>query len=109
MTITPVEGEFVTKKKDNYHFVDANGRIVALPGRRASRCVFDVSAAGKTSDLEPAAAPWSAVATRNPVGRSGRDEPRVRLQKRYRSLSTSLSPVSSTSQICGLRGPLASA
>jgi hypothetical protein len=33
MTITPVEGEFVTKKLDNYHFVDANGRTVKLPGK----------------------------------------------------------------------------
>lgn len=33
MTITPIAGEFVTKKKDNYHFVDASGRTVSLPGR----------------------------------------------------------------------------
>ena len=33
MTITPVEGEFVTKKKNNYHFADEHGRAVALPGR----------------------------------------------------------------------------
>jgi len=33
MTITPVEGDFVTKKKDNYHFVDEKGRAVALPGK----------------------------------------------------------------------------
>ncbi len=33
MTVTPVEGEFVTKKKDSYHFVDANGRAVPLPGK----------------------------------------------------------------------------
>ncbi|MGD0059370.1 MAG: DUF5605 domain-containing protein [Verrucomicrobiia bacterium] len=33
MTITPVDGEFVTKKKDNYHFVDEKGRAVALPGK----------------------------------------------------------------------------
>jgi hypothetical protein len=33
MTITPVEGDFVTKKKDNYHFVDENSRAVALPGK----------------------------------------------------------------------------
>jgi hypothetical protein len=31
MTITPVEGEFVAKKKDNYHFADEKGRAVALP------------------------------------------------------------------------------
>ena len=33
MTITPVEGEFVTKKKDNYHFVDEQGRTVPLSGK----------------------------------------------------------------------------
>ncbi len=33
MTITPVEGEFVTKRLDNYHFVDAGGRVVPLPGK----------------------------------------------------------------------------
>ena len=33
MTITPVEGEFVTKKKDNYHFIDEKGRAVGLPGK----------------------------------------------------------------------------
>lgn len=33
MTITPVEGEFVTKKKDSYHFADQHGRSVALPGK----------------------------------------------------------------------------
>jgi hypothetical protein len=33
MTVAPVAGEFVTKKKDNYHFVDADGRAVTLPGK----------------------------------------------------------------------------
>jgi len=33
MTITPLDGEFVTKKKDNYHFVDEKGRTVPLPGK----------------------------------------------------------------------------
>ena len=33
MTVTPVEGEFTTKKLDNYHFVDAAGRTVKLPGK----------------------------------------------------------------------------
>jgi hypothetical protein len=33
MTITPVPGEFVTKKKDNYYFVDAQHRSVPLPGK----------------------------------------------------------------------------
>ncbi len=33
MTITPVAGEFVTKRQDNYHYREAAGRAVALPGR----------------------------------------------------------------------------
>jgi hypothetical protein len=33
MTITPVDGEFVTKKKDDYHLIDAKGRAIALPGK----------------------------------------------------------------------------
>jgi hypothetical protein len=33
MTITPVEGVFVAKKKDRYTFVDEKGRSVALPGK----------------------------------------------------------------------------
>jgi hypothetical protein len=33
MTITPVEGEFVTKKLDGYHFGDAQSRRVKLPGK----------------------------------------------------------------------------
>lgn len=33
MTVTPVEGEFVAKKKDGYHFIDAQGRTVPLPGK----------------------------------------------------------------------------
>lgn len=33
MTVTPVPGEFVTRKRDNYHYVDASGRKVALPGK----------------------------------------------------------------------------
>jgi len=33
MTITPVKGEFVTKKKDRYYFVDAEGKSVPLPGK----------------------------------------------------------------------------
>jgi hypothetical protein len=28
-----VAGDFVTKKKDNYHFADAAGRAVKLPGQ----------------------------------------------------------------------------
>lgn len=33
MTITPVPGEFVTKKKDSYSFEDAKSRSVTLPGK----------------------------------------------------------------------------
>lgn len=33
MTITPVEGRFVTERKDNYHYVDVDGKSVELPGR----------------------------------------------------------------------------
>ena len=33
MTITPVEGEFVAKKLNNYDFLDATGRAVTLPGK----------------------------------------------------------------------------
>lgn len=33
MTVTPIDGEFTTKKLDNYHFVDASGRKVSLPGK----------------------------------------------------------------------------
>ena len=33
MTVTPADGEFVTKKKDNYYFVEAKGRTVTLPGK----------------------------------------------------------------------------
>jgi hypothetical protein len=33
MTITPVDGVFVAKKKDRYCFVDGKARAVALPGR----------------------------------------------------------------------------
>jgi hypothetical protein len=33
MTIAPVDGEFVAKKKDNYDFLDAQGRAIALPGK----------------------------------------------------------------------------
>lgn len=33
MTITPVPGEFIAKKLDDYYFVDAIGRSVRLPGK----------------------------------------------------------------------------
>lgn len=33
MTVTPVEGVFTVKRKDGYHFVDAQQRSVPLPGK----------------------------------------------------------------------------
>jgi hypothetical protein len=33
MTITPVDGVFIAKKKDNYYFTDANGRAIPLPSK----------------------------------------------------------------------------
>jgi len=33
MTITPVEGVFEIKKKDDYTFADKDGRSVSLPGK----------------------------------------------------------------------------
>lgn len=33
MTITPVEGEFIAKRKDNYTFADENGRAINLPSK----------------------------------------------------------------------------
>jgi len=33
MTITPVDGDFVTMKKDNYYFVDEKDRAVTLPAK----------------------------------------------------------------------------
>ncbi len=32
MTVTPVDGDFVTAKKDNYYFVDEQNRSITLPG-----------------------------------------------------------------------------
>ena len=33
MTITPVPGEYVAKKKDDYHYIDAQNRAVSLPAK----------------------------------------------------------------------------
>ena len=33
MTVTPVDGEFVTRKADGYSYVDAQGRKLKLPGK----------------------------------------------------------------------------
>ncbi len=52
MTITPVEGEFVTKKRDSYHFVDANGRSVILPGKRGI-AIRAVNVGGSTDRPDP--------------------------------------------------------
>ncbi len=53
MTITPVEGEFVTKKLDGYHFADAQGRTVKLPGKPGIAVrVRRVGADGKPVKLE---------------------------------------------------------
>lgn len=59
MTVTPVDGEFVTKKKDNYHFVDENRRAVALPGKpyiavRIRRIAGDEKNAPASQDAAPA-------------------------------------------------------
>lgn len=55
MTITPVEGVFTAKKKDNYTFVDAQGRSVALPGKQyiALRIRRVAGALGEISDKPP--------------------------------------------------------
>ena len=33
MTVTPLPGEFILKKKDNYSYADQDGRSIALPGK----------------------------------------------------------------------------
>ena len=57
MTITTVEGEFVTKKKDNYHFIDEKGRAVTLPGKPYMavriRRIPDPKAAPPPADTTP--------------------------------------------------------
>jgi hypothetical protein len=55
MTITPVDGVFVAKRKDRYHFVDATGRVVPLPGREgiALRIRRVGGPAGEISDKPP--------------------------------------------------------
>lgn len=57
MTVTPVEGEFVTAKQDDYHYVDAVGRSVELPGKpgialRIQRVGGDGVAARPKPDLD---------------------------------------------------------
>jgi hypothetical protein len=55
MTITPVDGVFVAKKKDRYSFVDGNGRAVPLPGREgiAVRIRRVGGGTGEISDKPP--------------------------------------------------------
>ena len=55
MTITPVPGEFVAKKKDRYSFVDASGRAIPLPGKEgiALRIRRTGGAKGEISDKPP--------------------------------------------------------
>jgi hypothetical protein len=58
MTITPVDGEFVAKKKDNYDFIDAQSRAVALPGKaglviRIRRIGAENSPAKMETHLDP--------------------------------------------------------
>jgi hypothetical protein len=33
MTVTPVDGVFEIKKRDDYYFADKDGRSIPLPGR----------------------------------------------------------------------------
>ncbi|HEU6447682.1 MAG TPA: DUF5060 domain-containing protein [Verrucomicrobiae bacterium] len=50
MTITPVPGDFVTKKKDNYYFVDENDRAVSLPGKPWMALRITYTGGGKQAD-----------------------------------------------------------
>ena len=52
MTITPIAGEFVTKKKGNYYFVDANGRSVPLPGK-SGIAIRAINVGGTTNRPDP--------------------------------------------------------
>lgn len=55
MTITPVSGEFVTKRKDRYQFADAQGRSVNLPGKpgMAVRVRYTGGRAGESESSKP--------------------------------------------------------
>jgi hypothetical protein len=55
MTITPMPGEFVTKKKDRYYFVDVQNRSVTLPGKpgMAIRARFVGGNAAKVDSTAP--------------------------------------------------------
>jgi len=57
MTLTPVAGEFIAKKKDNYHFEDAQSRTVPLPGKSGMavriRRIAGTAASETTVPTEP--------------------------------------------------------
>lgn len=55
MTVTPVAGEFVAKRVDNYSFADAGGRVVKLPGKEgiALRIRRVSGPTGEISDRPP--------------------------------------------------------
>jgi hypothetical protein len=62
MTVTPIEGAFVTQRKDDYHFVDAKARSVLLPGKPgiAVRATYVGGAKARTDDnafIDPNAPP----------------------------------------------------
>lgn len=50
MTITPVAGEFVAKKKDNYSFADAQNRSIVLPGKTGIVLRIVYTGGGKRTD-----------------------------------------------------------
>ena len=56
MTVTPVAGEFVTRKADSYYFSDEHARTVPLPGKpfRALRIRRVGDAAGRARAEAPA-------------------------------------------------------
>jgi hypothetical protein len=49
MSVTPVVGDFVTRKKSSYYFVDSGGRSVALPGK-TGMALRIVNLSGATED-----------------------------------------------------------
>jgi hypothetical protein len=55
MTITPVDGLFVAKKKDKYTFLDEKGRTIALPGKSgiALRIRYVGGPRGEITDKPP--------------------------------------------------------
>lgn len=54
MTVAPVEGVFVAKKKDAYRFADAQGRVVSLPGKTGMALrIRRLPEGGAAAALEP--------------------------------------------------------